>query len=390
MTAGPVLAGGCGSPCLGVGVADVLNSSLPSSVDSVSGSQVLAGHRSWNMSLQSTPGSGTATNASISVQSGYPPALFNGVSAFPVTTSTAAIGPNQELDLSLNGGITASFATGFDSARTMSPALIPSAGGQQTVRITATRTDPSACITNIAGQEGCTLSGNIATGMPGAAIVSVSPPANLNQSEQFSSNTNPLGVDLHLNDPILGKAYSVTVVISLPSRGHPYFYKPTVGLSLGSPGPHGCQQDVCSGPSTSATIADPTLDGAVPGAGQVTVSADQAFIWDQGGPYPSKGLGYLGQRGDVLPLANLAGANLRGADLSGAILVLANLRNANLQGANLAGAFLIGANLSGANLSGADLSGANLSYANLSGANLTGANLTGANLTGANLRGVIR
>lgn len=368
------LAGTCGpSPCLGLGITDESRASQPPSVDAVSGSQTLQGSRAWFFQIQNSYGAGTATNASISVQSGYPASSFVGVTSFPVSTSTAVLGPNQALALSLNSSIPASFTSGFDSTRSMSPQVVPAGGGPVSVQVTFTRTDSTTCITNTPGFEGCNYSGTLQPGLNGATVLSLSGPLNLDQSEGFSSNVQPFGASWSLNDPILGKTYSLTVNLSLPDLGHAYVYKPFVNLDLTDSGPHGCEQDTCAGPSTTLTLADPTLDGGTLGRGQLTFSVDQSFMWDEGGPLPQTSLQYTGSHGAYLAGANLSGHNLKGA----------NLQDADLAGANLSGANLKGANLSGANLSNANLSNANLSNANLSGANLTGANLTGANLKGA-------
>jgi hypothetical protein len=44
----------------------------------------------------------------------------------------------------------------------------------------------------------------------------------------------------HRPDPILGKKYVVTVLVSLPARAKSYHYKPMLSLQLGASGPRGC------------------------------------------------------------------------------------------------------------------------------------------------------
>ncbi|MHB8398327.1 MAG: hypothetical protein ACYDCI_05255 [Candidatus Limnocylindrales bacterium] len=117
-------------------------------------------------------------------------------------------------------------------------------------------------------------------------------PSNLNQQEGFSSGIDPSGANWNLNDPILGKTYTVTVTISLPDLGHSYVYKPSIALQLSQTGsgPSGCHTtsanspDACVGPKSSVTVPDPSLNGATAGAGQVTLSVDQSVTWDLGGP----------------------------------------------------------------------------------------------------------
>ena len=285
------LAGTCPNPCLGVGFIDWESASFPADVDSSQGSEVLQGLRSWSVSIGER--SQAATNAAISIQSGYPASSLKG----PLSASAAVL--DQSLGLDLNSTIPVSFSPGFDSARSMSPAVIPAGGGQQSVQVTFRRTDASACVTNIPGLEGCRFEGNLPSGWAGAAIVAVAGPSNLNQKEVFSSNWQPSGANWYLGDPILGKTYTVTVTISLPDLGRSYVYKPFVGLSLDDSGPHGCPgpnelgtKDTCVGPTKRVTRPDATLDGATPGSGVATFSADQSFIWDLGGPRPGTKVSY--------------------------------------------------------------------------------------------------
>ena len=288
------LAGTCGpNGCLGLTVADVVNSFQPPGVDSVPGSEVLSGTRASSFVIRNTTNQ-TATNASISVQSGYPASRFDGVSSLPVSTSTATLGVSQELQLDLHSNIPIAFRSRFDSSRTMDPQAIPSGGGVQTVHVAFTRTDSSACITDTPGTEGCTWSGHLDTGLPGASIVGVSDPTNLDNSEGFNKTVQSTSVSWGLNDPILGKRYEVAVQISLPDRGRAYRYKPVISLALGAAGPHGCQQDQCPSPTTHVSLADPALDGATPGAGQAAFSVDQQVTWDEGGPPLQSGVIYTG------------------------------------------------------------------------------------------------
>lgn len=280
------LAGNCTNPCVGIGVVDQESSFQPSSVNSVSGTKVLHGTRSWSFGM-SNENTVAATNASLSVESGYPASDFVGVTSFPVTASSATFGPNQTLGVDLNSTIGVAFSSGFNSSRAMTPTVIPAKGGQQSVKFTFKRTNSSACITNTPGLEGCSFGGNLATGLAGAAITAVVAPKNLTQKENFTSNFTASGANWNLNDPILGKQYAVTFLISLPKEASSYHYKPEVGLYLTSAGGHGCGGaggDTCVGPTNTVTLPDATLDGPTPGAGQITFSVDQAFIWDEGGP----------------------------------------------------------------------------------------------------------
>ena len=293
----PALAGTCApGACLGLGVADVAEATQAPSIDSAAGSQVLNGSRSWFFQVKNAS-TQSATHASISVQTGYPPSSFRGVNSVPVSTTMPSLDPGQQLELDLNAlssTIPVSFSPGFDSSRVMNPTDIPPGGATQSVQVAFTRTDSSACITNNPGMEGCSFGGDLDTGLAGAAVVGLDAPSNLNQSEGFSSSMRSDHATWGLNDPVLGKQYVVTLRISLPDRGVAYHYKPFVGLALSATGPHGCQQDSCVGPTTRVTLPDSTLDGPTAGAGQLAFSVDQPFMWDEGGPPRDNSVRYTG------------------------------------------------------------------------------------------------
>lgn len=277
LVATPVaLAGSCPSPCVGVSLVDSESSVLPASVNSVSGTKVLHGTWGWSFGMQN--GTVAATNASLSVESGYPASDFVGVTSFPVSTSAATFGPGQSLGVNLNSTIGASFSAGFNSSRSMQPTVIPAKGGKQSVKVTFRRTSTTACT------NGCDYQGDLVPGLAGAKVLGLTRPSNLNQGELFGSTVTASGAHWDLNGPILNKTYVVTVQISLPKEGISYHYKPEVDMSMGFPGGHGCGGDTCVGPTSTVTLPDATLDGPTPGAGQITFSMDQAFIWDEGGP----------------------------------------------------------------------------------------------------------
>ncbi len=282
VTAPVALAGTCPGPCLALTVSNDLNAPpQASTVDYIPGWAVLHGTRSWFFSMEAASAL-TATNASISVHTGYPKSNFPGVTSFPVSRSTTALNPGQTLSLGLNSTIGETFSAGFSSSRVMSPGVIPAAGGHQTVQVAFKRTTAVDCA---AGVASCGFNGNLVTGLAGASVQTVTAPSNLNQSEIFSSNVTGPGADWTVNNPILGKLYVVTVTIKLPARAHSYQYKPWLAIDLSGAGPHGCQVDPCTAlATTQVTLADPSLDGATPGAGRITFSAKQFFEWDEGGP----------------------------------------------------------------------------------------------------------
>ena len=296
------LAGTCQAPCFGLGVTDRESARRPASVDSTAGSATLSGQRGWSFQLGNTyAGNGQATNAAISVSSGYGPSLFDAgcsgtaVGSFPYVSSQGVLAAGQSLSTDLCSTIPVTFAPGFDSGRSMTPLLIPAGGGQQSVAVTVALTDPAMCRTG-GGSPECGFGGQVlAAGPAGASVASITGPANLDQGESFQADpSSGPGVSWNLNGPVLSKRYTVTVVLNLPNLGSPYSFKPVVDLNLGDSGPHGCQVDVCGGPATSVSIADPTLDGPTAGSGRITFSADQSRLWDQGGPPTTTRVHYTG------------------------------------------------------------------------------------------------
>jgi hypothetical protein len=273
------LAGTCPGPCLGVGGMDGSTAIRPAGIDSTASSEVLDGLRVWHFNIDDQYPVAT-TNATISVQSGYPASSFGG----PLLVSTPVLNHSgQSLDLDLISTIPVSFSPGFDSTRSMDPAVIPVGGGQQSVQVTYTATNAANC-----GPNGCLFGGGLTTGLGGGgAIGKVTGPSNLNQQGNFIQNPGPAGVNWTFAG-VLGKTYTVTVTLNLPDLGHAYSYKPSVWVLLGGFAPQGCGPnggDKCTtSPTKSLTLADATLDGGTPGAGKVTFSSDQPFLWDAGTP----------------------------------------------------------------------------------------------------------
>ena len=290
----PVLAGSCTAPCLAVGISDNVNVNLPPTADSLSGAESVTGLRSWLFSLSNASGS-PVTNASITVNGGYPASDFVPPASLPATASQAVLNPGQELDLNLRSTISTTFSTRFDSSRSVLPLLIPPGGAEQLVTVTATPVDAGTCRINPFGDTECALLGDLQTGLAGAAVVSVTAPANLDQGELFHASSPAPGVATWvLNGPQLGKSYTFTVLLSLPDRDRPYVYKPWLNLDLTDAGPHGCLADPCIDPTSTISIPDATLDGSAPGSGSVTFSADQPSQWDTGGPPSTTGVHYSG------------------------------------------------------------------------------------------------
>src|ERR1019366_8891439 len=254
---------------------------IPTTVNSVSAGTGQAGFRArysflWNRSPT------TVTNATISVMSGYAPSLFDNVSAFPYTSTDPILASGQPYAVGNlwpkytlpQNMIHVNYSLGFDSSRTVSPAVIPVGGTQQTLTITMTPVD-SRYLTTANGHVGFNLF--FRSNVPGVTVVSTTNPDNLNQGEQLQTPSNPPGLfQWQLGMPQLNKAYTFKAVLNVPNAtGAPFAYQPEVQID-------GATQtivaDNVSGPAV--TVTDPTLDGNTPGSGSVTFSvAETNHLW---------------------------------------------------------------------------------------------------------------
>jgi hypothetical protein len=255
------------------GAAD--NVFLPPTATSAQAGTTQSGTRSWDFFLgnrSQTP----VTNATVTVESGYNPSLFPGVSSFPVTATQANLTPGQEFSAGpLQSSIPVSFTLGYDSTRTVSPLVVPVGGTQQTVIITVTPID---------ARYASPLDGfvffniNLNSNVPGVSTVSTTNPNNLNQGETIQTFTAlPFALfQWRLGSPQLNKQYTFTAVLNVPNPfGVPFEYRPDVGIR-GERQTFVCQ--VC--PGSTVTVNDPTLDGNVPGSGAVTFSvAETNHTW---------------------------------------------------------------------------------------------------------------
>lgn len=249
------------------------NASLPSTATSAQAATMQNGTRSWGTFLANdsqTP----VTNAAITVNSGYNPALFNGVTAFPVTKTQSSVASGQQFDgVGLDSSIPVNFSLGFDSTRTVSPLTIPVGGTQQTVTFTVTPID-----SRYASEQNL-FDMHVDSFLPGVSIASITNPNNLNQGEmlQTLTPTFPFGLfEWRLGFIQLNKQYSFKAVLNVPNPfGVPFEYLPALNLG-GSVSSTLCV--AC--PGSSITIIDPTLDGNIPGSGAATFSvAETTHTW---------------------------------------------------------------------------------------------------------------
>jgi hypothetical protein len=246
--------------------ADEIN--LPVGATALSATDQHQGEREWGFFLTNdapTP----VTNASISVDSGYLPSLFSwegDVTAFPVTKTTPSIAPGtQWVPDALRSTIPVTATTGYDSTRTVSPATIPPSGGQQTVTITITPRDARYQ----SGQANAWAAFNIIVDspVPGATLAGITDPTNAADDGLQSPTSDRHGLyQWRLFPSSLGKTYTFTATLNVPnSSSAPLTYRPEVSI-------RGERQELrceaCA--QSSATMAEPTLDGPTAGSGKVT------------------------------------------------------------------------------------------------------------------------
>lgn len=268
LSAQPAIAGGIATDLTGVDGRQAIVD-LPAAVDAASSSTVQEGHRGWFFILRNDSPS-AVTNPTINVNSGYSPSAFRScpggpLASFPFTTSQASLASGQSLNSGLCSTVPVSFTTGFDSARSVKPLVVPPGGGRQDVVVTMTLTDARYLPANVVKVSVLADSGDSI-----ACDTASAPPPN-GRLMCTSSRVN-----WTLNDQPLGAAmrFAVSVDVANPSR-RAIFHKSRV-WTLAAP-----RDSVSlSGPSSSSSIADSTLDGGTPGAGGVTFSvAETSLTW---------------------------------------------------------------------------------------------------------------
>jgi len=157
---------------------------IPTTVSSVSAGTIQAGFRNWYSFLWNRSQT-TVTNATVSVMSGYAPSLFDNVSSFPyASTDPSPLPPDQpyaagdlwpKYTLPQNM-VHVNYSLGFDSSRTVSPAVIPAGGAQQTLTITITPVDSRYLATS--NQQHVGFSIIFRSNVPGVTVVSTTNPSN--------------------------------------------------------------------------------------------------------------------------------------------------------------------------------------------------------------------
>jgi hypothetical protein len=254
---------------------------VQSTENTVPAAAIQSGFRMWQSNLGNQSQT-AATNATISVESGYSALLFDSVIEFPFASSTPILAPGQMF----SGGnlrpkfgspanmIAVSYSLGFDSRRTAA-STIPVGGTQHTVAVTVKPTDPryASSPPNVWAGFNIQLNANV----PGVTVVSTAPPGNLDEGEQIRGSANQFGLfQWQLGMPRRNKSYTFTAVLYVPNvSAAPFVFQPAVMVG-GSRQTVVCQS--CTG--SAVTVIDPTLDGTIPGSGAVTFSvAEPNFTW---------------------------------------------------------------------------------------------------------------
>lgn len=243
---------------------------------SVDATTLQHGSRNW-MAIINNQTTSSVNNAAISFMSGYSPSLFDSVASFPVSTNFGTLEPESMQIAKLfanDGSMPVDYTLGYDSTKTTNISSIPVGGGQQTVTITITPKD-SRYIPAADSDISFHLFVFADSSIPGVTIASTTGPNNLDQGEDVQTTVDPEQVHWQFGSPQVNKSYTFTATLNVPNdTGAPFDFQPIVQLDGQR------HTDVVSNfEGSSVTVPDPTLDGAAPGSGAVTFSADGTHIW---------------------------------------------------------------------------------------------------------------
>ena len=225
------------------------------SVDSIGADQPTSAMLTWSATL-SNAGPNVLPAPRISVDGSLwtfvPPV------AFPLSVTGAELQPSGMLNLTDLQGANHSHAvadnvtTGFDSARTMSPATIPPGGGTQTVTVTATLRDPATVGDSLSIQV---TAGDLVHGAAVDVQSIVAPTTDPGSGATLSAYSG--GLWWSLPAPALNATYTLTLQITVPNgTATALRYKPTVMVSLAEPRKYFPEET-----GLSTTIPDATLGG---------------------------------------------------------------------------------------------------------------------------------
>lgn len=261
---------GAGAPdgALDVGWTSRFTYVAPPAASNVSGAATVDGHPGWAVFFDNNTDS-PVTNPSVSLSSSLDPSVFDGeIPSFPFSCSLPGLDPTQEMQVfpGLEAtGLHSSFSLGYDSTRSVSPAVVPVGGGDVNVQFSVTLTDPRFAdgFVSLFVDHGGDVS-----------IVSEQPPTNLDQGESASpypnAVQNPSANDgvFSLSNAQLGKTYVFGAVLHVGSTpfGQPWTFEPGAQIYVDGQG-QGCTF-ACNATGSSVSFADPSF-------GSVTTSVDE-------------------------------------------------------------------------------------------------------------------
>ena len=285
---------------------------VSSTTNSIASGTTFEGHLAWNFHLANDdPSNPVVTAPEISVASGYDASLFFAkgpsfpTTSFPFVVSQPSLAPYSGFGLGLGSSLPASMQVGCDTARSVDPPVVPPGGEQQTITFTIRCVDPNVHSVN-GGMDLFPPCGNgdaLCTGPTSFTVVSVVPPQNLDQGEQWDDFVvdQPVHLGFDLGNLVAGKQYTVALVVQTPNPFDvPIVWTPGMGLSEYVTQPSSCS--VCSVPTSSLTIPVPSLDGPSPNAGAVTFSTGEPHTWDMN-VVDQRDVGYGGTDGGGLNYA---------------------------------------------------------------------------------------
>jgi hypothetical protein len=264
-----------GLPALRAAAGTSLDGVVSADVDNVNGSSFVSGTRGYFFEIMNQSAS-PVTGATVSLITGLGLSSFPGITALPVVSAPVTLAPGEETGYLKFGSlcctlVPASFATGFDSRRTITPTRIGVGGGTQTVQITFKLTDPASA----AGFYGFNVS--VLPDIADVQLVTSSGPANLDEGETMSLGGGaPSSIQSwFVANPRFDKEYTFSATLQVSNNsGTPVDFKPLIIITT-------VPFASTSNAGTSATIFVPiaTLDGSTPGIGGAAFAVDAVTTW---------------------------------------------------------------------------------------------------------------
>jgi hypothetical protein len=223
------------NPGLGVDVFPVLNYDVPEGANSVSGSATVGLYPSWNI-LFSNNSSSIVTDPTITVSSGLP--------GFSGSCTQASLDPSGTISLGFVApGNTQAGSLGYDSSNTVTPNLLPAAGGDVTEQFTVRLTDPRFAHGDI----------TVSAGNGDVNVLSQETPSNLDQGETVSLN----GGEWDLSNAQLDKTYVFRALIEVGYAPGPFIFSPPGFVRVGN-----CQRCDVESTGSSITVPDANIEGS--------------------------------------------------------------------------------------------------------------------------------